>query len=62
VWEKACALLIIAQNVTEVTGFRFAALAFFKKDFEILDFFEHFWLFLEIKKARQILPFFSGKS
>jgi len=32
-------------------------LAFLKPDFEILAFFEHLWLFLQIKKARQNLAF-----
>jgi len=36
---------------------RVANLAFLKPDFEILAFFEHLWLFLEMKKARQNLAF-----
>jgi len=31
---------------------RVANLAFLKPDFEILAFFEHLWLFLEIKKSK----------
>jgi len=34
-----------------------ANLAFLKPDFEILAICEYFWLFLEIKKARQNLAF-----
>jgi len=30
-------------------------------DFENLAFFQHFWLFLEIKKSRKNLAFFSQK-
>jgi len=38
-------------------------LAFLTPDFEILAFFEHLWLFLEIKskKTRQNLAFFQSK-
>ena len=36
---------------------RCAILSFLTPDFDILAFFEHVWLFLEIKKARQNLAF-----
>ena len=36
---------------------RVTNVAFLKPDFKILAFFEHLWLFLEIKKARQNLAF-----
>jgi len=40
-----------------------ANLVFLKPDFEILAFFEHLWLFLEIKKSRTKSGFFSvGKA
>jgi len=47
-------VLLLAQS-------RVANLAFFKPYLKILAFFKRLWLFLEIKKARQNLAFFSPK-
>jgi len=38
-----------------------ADLAFLKPDFEILAFFEHLWLFLEIKKSQAKSGFFQSE-
>jgi len=45
-----------------IAGVRVANLAFLKPDFEILAFFEHLWVFLDIKKPDKIWRFSVGKA
>jgi len=48
---------MLLRGLSEKVLIRVANSPFLKLDFEILAFFEHLWLFLEIKKARQTLVF-----
>ena len=55
-YDKQKAVVVVEASL--ILGFRVANLAFLKPYFEILAFFEHLWLFLEIKKSQTKSDFF----
>jgi len=54
---KNCKFSCVLHAHSQFFCSRFDNSSFLKPDFEILAFFEHLWLFLEIKKSQKNLDF-----